>query len=120
MGNAIANSILKNEDPNGSSIDMIIKSRSDTGKDQYRNTFVIADQVEKSTKAVIGLIEGRFIGLEAKESVGIISAFLRTIGTLKFMNKEYQDILLSGDKDKAKAYLDRVVINKKLDYKIEE
>ncbi len=93
MGKVYGNAII-GEDPSN---DLTQWLKTNT----YKNDFIVADQVEKATKSAkhISLVDSRAIALEAKQSIGFVSATIRTIGTIKQMMEQY--LSLQGSEKEA-------------------
>lgn len=93
MGKVYGNAII-GEDPSN---DLTQWLKTNT----YKNDFIVADQVDKATKSAerISLVDSRAIALEAKQSIGFVSATIRTIGTIKQMMEQY--LSLQGSEKEA-------------------
>ena len=66
---------------------------------EWDNKFIVAEQVEKgivNDTEDVSLLDSRSIALEAKQSIGVVSATLRTLGTLRqmFTNKTNDEMKL--------------------------
>lgn len=89
MGKILSNAVLDKKP------DYDILTLLKTGN--WDNKFIVAEQVQKDSvfdSEDISLLDSRSIALEAKQSIGVVSATLRTLGTLRqmFTNKANDDL----------------------------
>lgn len=86
MGNILRNSIVKEKDASRS-FDDWIKNDRDIWETTIGNEFIIADQIKKADVSLdadgspikISLLDARAVALEAKQSIGFVSATIRTL-----------------------------------------
>lgn len=94
VGNILANSIIADQaNPKQSPLAKSWEWFSDH-REEFTNGFITAEQVEKQTesKEFVTLRESRNTALTAKTSIGIVSAYGRTMTTLKQMFDSYEKL----------------------------